>query len=100
MRPWQWAAAVGLGLERAGVETPRVLAYLERVRSESDTGGKLGADEVVFEPGAKGGVEQVMGGGDRLKLQSAEQWMRTVDTRMADFLSLRFALEDSQGNDR
>ena len=76
--------------------TREIIDYLERVRTESDTGGKLGADEIVFDRESKGGVRQVMGGGDRIKLESAEQWMRTVDTRMADFLSLRFALEASE----
>ena len=55
-----------------------------------------GRGDGVFDEGAKGGVEQVMQGQDRIKLESAEQWMRTVDTRMADFLTQRFALEASR----
>jgi hypothetical protein len=34
-----------------------------------------------------------MGAKDQMKIESAEQWMRTVETRAADFLSIRFALE-------
>ena len=74
-----------------------ILAYLERVREQSDTQeGSEGADEVVFDKESEGGTEQVMREGDRIKLESAEQWMRTVDTRTSEFLSIRFALEEVQ----
>ena len=32
-------------------------------------------------------------GETEMKIETAEQWMRTVDTRTADFLRIRFALE-------
>lgn len=74
--------------------THAILVYVERLREQSDTGeGSEGADEVVFDKEMEGGTEQVMGDKDRLKIESAEQWMRTVETRTADFLSIRFALE-------
>jgi Ca-activated chloride channel family protein len=71
-----------------------ILAYVERLRDQSDTGeGSEGADEIVFDNEMEGGAEQVMGAKDRVKIESAEQWMRTVETRTADFLTIRFALE-------
>lgn len=86
--PRHAAAAHNLEVARA------ILAYLERVREETDTGeGSEGADEIVFDAETEGGVEQTLREQDRAKLESAEQWMRTVETRTADFLRLRFALE-------
>jgi hypothetical protein len=41
----------------------------------------------------EGGRAQAMGEKDRIKIESAEQWMRTVETSTAEFLSIRFALE-------
>ena len=38
----------------------------------------------------------VFEGQDKLKLESAEQWMRTVETQMRDFLRTKFALEAAQ----
>jgi len=74
-----------------------ILAYLERAREESDTGsGSEGADEIVFDKESEGGAEQVLGEKDRIKIESAEQWMRTVETRTSDFLSIRFALEAAE----
>jgi Ca-activated chloride channel family protein len=71
-----------------------ILKYLEQMREQSDTGsGSEGADEVVFDEEMEGGTAQVMGESDRMKIESAEQWMRTVETRTADFLTIRFALE-------
>jgi len=74
-----------------------ILAYLERAREESDTGsGSEGADEIVFDKESEGGSEQALGEKDRIKIESAEQWMRTVETRTSDFLSIRFALEAAE----
>lgn len=71
-----------------------VLAYVERVREQSDTReGSEGADDVVFDKEAGRGVKASISERDQMKIQTAEQWMRTVDTRTADFLRLRFALE-------
>jgi Ca-activated chloride channel family protein len=82
------AAAHNLEIARA------ILAYLERVRDETDTGaGSEGADEVVFDNESEAGREQILSGQDQIKIESAEQWMRTVETQMSDFLSTRFALE-------
>ena len=87
------AAAQNVKIARA------ILAYLERVRADSDTGeGSEGADKVVFDKETKGGEDQTLNERDRLKVESAEQWMRTVETRMGDFLSLRFALEAAEAD--
>lgn len=84
-------AAANLQIARA------ILAYLERVREQSDTGGSLGADEIRFDKESEGGTQQVFSAGDKLKLESAEQWMRSVDTQVADYLRIRFALEAAGG---
>jgi len=77
------------------VEVARaILSYLEELREQTDTeDGSEGADEVVFDKEKKGGTEQTLSEKDRIKVESAEQWMRTVETHMADFLQTRFALE-------
>jgi len=82
------AAAHNLEIARA------ILKYLEQMRAQSDTGsGSEGADEVVFDKEMEGGTAQVMAASDQMKIESAEQWMRTVETSTADFLTIRFALE-------
>ncbi|GAB5377352.1 MAG: VWA domain-containing protein [Acuticoccus sp.] len=77
-----------------------IVDYIEGLREASDTGEDtgIGADEVVFDNEANRGVETQMETEDeRIELLSADQWMNTVDTRTADFLRLRFALEDARG---
>jgi Ca-activated chloride channel family protein len=72
-----------------------ILAYVETAREQSDTGEEvgIGADDVVFDNESGGGAETTITGEDQIKMETAEQWMRTVDTRTADFLRIRFALE-------
>ena len=71
-----------------------ILVYVERVREQSGTEeGSEGADRVVFDKEAEGGTDTRIEGQVKLKIESAEQWMRTVDTRTEDFLRIRFALE-------
>lgn len=75
-----------------------ILAYVESAREQSDTQeGSEGADEVVFDKEAKGGAEMQITGETQLKLETAQQWMRGVNTRTADFLRIRFALEAAKG---
>jgi Ca-activated chloride channel homolog len=92
--------ALSLDPEHAGAKrnlevTQALIAYLNALREDSSTGDQqeLGADEVVFdlEPGE--GTERTASTADQMKIESAEQWMRTVETRAADFLRTRFALE-------
>lgn len=86
--PDHTAAARNLEIARA------ILAYVEKAREQSDTGeGSEGADEIVFDKEAEGGFEIQISAEEQLKIETAEQWMRTVDTRTADFLRIRFALE-------
>ena len=74
-----------------------ILNYIERVREQSDTGeGSEGADDVVFDKEKGRGKEAIIAASDQLKIETAEQWMRTVDTRTADFLRIRFGLEASK----
>ena len=83
------AAARNLEIARA------ILDYVETAREQSDTGEEsgIGADEVVFDNEAARGAETTIDGDSTMTMETAEQWMRSVDTRTADFLRFRFALE-------
>jgi Ca-activated chloride channel family protein len=72
-----------------------VLDYIERVREQSDTGDdtELGADDYVFDNTRKKGVEIEITQESTIELESAEKWMRSVDTQTRDFLRSRFLLE-------
>ena len=84
------AAARNLEIARA------ILAYLEEARAQSDTGeGSEGADQVVYDKESEAGYEMQVTEKTEEKMQTAEQWMRTVDTQTEDFLRIRFALEDA-----
>jgi Ca-activated chloride channel family protein len=85
-------------------EAKRIVDYVEELREDEDTGeeGGIGADEVVFDNEAGRGAEtqmEVPEDGDGSGLMTTEQWMNTVDTRTADFLRIRFALENARGPD-
>ena len=71
--------------------TAAIILYLNQARQEGGT--EVGADEYRFDNTANEGLDTVINEQDQLKLESAEQWMRTVDTRPRDFLRTRFALE-------
>lgn len=79
-----------------------ILKYVEETREASDTGEEsgIGADDVVFDNEAgKGTDTQIEAQPDgEPGLQSAEQWMRTVDTQTKDFLRSRFLLEASRSD--
>ncbi|MHC5110528.1 MAG: tetratricopeptide repeat protein [Planctomycetota bacterium] len=60
------------------------------------TGGKLEADEIVFEPGKAGenspGDRVETDGGDAMSQEELQSlWLRRVQTRGADFLRVKFA---------
>lgn len=78
-----------------------VLDYIERVRESSDTGEEagIGADDVVFDNESGRGAETEVTEETRVEAQSAEKWMRSVDTDTRDFLRTRFLLE-SERRDR
>jgi Ca-activated chloride channel family protein len=80
--------------------TRHILEYLETTREQSDTGEEsgIGADDVVYDNEAGRGAETTREYGDAdVRPETAEQWMRTVDTRTADFLKIRFSLEAARG---
>lgn len=90
--PGHAGAAANLQIART------IIAYLERVREQSAVDeGSEGADDIKFDKESEGGTEQSFSAGDKLKLESAEQWMRGVDTQVSDYLRIRFALEAAGG---
>lgn len=78
-----------------------IVAYVESTRAQSDTGEEsgIGADDVVFDNESGQGAETQIEASEEEAASghlSAEQWMRTVDTRTEDFLRQRFRLEAAQ----
>ena len=76
-----------------------IVKLVEETQSQSDTGEEagIGADDVVFDNESGLGAEtQIEAGDDTASLQTAEQWMRSVDTQMGDFLKSRFLIENAQ----
>jgi Ca-activated chloride channel family protein len=74
-----------------------IIAHLADTREQTSTGDQddLGADDVMFDLESGEGAERMTTQADQLKIESAKQWMREVDTRTSDFLRTRFALEAS-----
>lgn len=76
-----------------------IVALVESTQSQSDTGENtgIGADDVVMDNesglGEQTEVER-SGAGDGV--QSAEEWMRSVDTDVSDFLATRFRVESAE----
>ncbi len=75
-----------------------VLDYIQDAREQSDTGDEteLGADDYKFDNTQERGREMTVTNESTIELESAEKWMRSVDTETADFLRIRFALEASR----
>nr|WP_319387399.1 VWA domain-containing protein [uncultured Roseibium sp.] len=75
-----------------------ILEYIERTREQSDTSEEagIGADDTVYDNEAGRGTETQQQTGETMP-ETAEQWMRTVDTQTGDFLKSRFALENAKG---
>jgi len=75
-----------------------VLIYIEGLREQTDTGDEteLGADDVVFDNEQERGKEIVITQESTILAESAEKWMRSVDTETRDFLRGRFLLEASR----
>ena len=71
------------------------LEYIERVREQSDTGdeSELSADDYVFDNTKERGLEVEITEQSTIEMESAEKWMRGVDTDTRDFLRTRFLLE-------
>ena len=72
-----------------------VLDYIQDTREQSDTGdqSELGADDYRFDNTDDRGREMTVTKQSTIELQSAEKWMRSVDTETRDFLRTRFELE-------
>ncbi|MDP4917188.1 MAG: tetratricopeptide repeat protein [Haliea sp.] len=72
--------------------------YIEQLREDSDTGdeSELSADDYVFDNEDERGKEMEITRESTIGLESAEKWMRSVDTDTAEFLRTRFALEQRQ----
>lgn len=83
--------------------TRAILDFVEMAREQSDTGEEagIGADDVVFDNEAKGGADTQTDFSeqedDLPTIQTTEQWMRSVDTDMGDFLRIRFLQENAAG---
>ena len=71
------------------------LEYIERAREQSDTGdeSELSADDYVFDNTTERGKEVEITQQSTIEMESAEKWMRGVDTETSDFLRTRFLLE-------
>jgi len=81
---------------RENLELARyTLEYIERSREQGDTGEEsgIGADDVVYDNKGERGTETQVSRESVVEAQSAEKWMRSVDTDTADFLRSRFLLE-------
>jgi len=78
------------------------LEYIERVREQSDTGdeSELSADDYVFDNKKERGKEMVITQQSTIELESAEKWMRGVNTKTRDFLRTRFLLEATRQGQR
>jgi len=78
----------------------RRLAQLraERLKTQGgdETGGQVAADQIVIEPGKKGGeaADQEQGGGAPMSDADIRAlWLRRVQTRPGDFLRAKFAYQ-------
>jgi Ca-activated chloride channel family protein len=84
------------GWEDAAVNLEVALARAEALKKEGGdmTGGKMGADEIVFDKGKSppsAGEEQVEGATDSSDAELRSIWLRQVQTKPADFLRVKFA---------
>jgi Ca-activated chloride channel family protein len=77
-----------------------VVEYVERSREQSDTGdeSELGADDFTFDNEDNRGRQVEITRESTIALESAEKWMRSVDTDTADFLKTRFRIEAALRN--
>ncbi len=93
------------GWEDAVINHEIAMARAEMLKSEGGegTGGKLGADEIVFEQGTppqSAGEEQVTAESGAGHAEQQAIWLRQVQTRPADFLRAKFAHQFAARNAR
>lgn len=72
-----------------------VLGYVRDAREQGGT-AELGADDYRFDDTGDRGRETTITRESAIEIQSAEKWMRSVDTETRDFLQTRFELEARQ----
>ena len=72
------------------------------MREQSDTGdeSELSADDYVFDNTKERGLEVEITEQSTIEMESAEKWMRGVDTETRDFLRTRFLLEATREGSR
>ena len=71
----------------------RIIEYLDEAREQSDTDGKLGADDLKFDLTEGRGKKIRVEATSEMTVESAEQWMRTVETDGGEFLRQRFVAD-------
>lgn len=112
MRAREYGKAID-AYEQAVVEAPEwseasdnlklsryVLGYIEKSRDESDTQdeSELSADGFKFDNTTDQGIDMVITKESVIELESAEIWMRGVDSKTRDFLRTRFSLEAARAS--
>jgi Ca-activated chloride channel family protein len=83
------------------LEIARARADLLKQEGGVGTGGKLGADEIVFSKGKSdpaAGDETVEGNKKLSDSDFQAMWLRNVQTKPADFLRSKFAYQHALGN--
>jgi Ca-activated chloride channel family protein len=86
--------APGWGDATVNLEIARARAEALKKEGGDMTGGKMGADEIVFDMGKSppsAGEEQVEGATDSSDAALRSIWLRQVQTKPADFLRAKFA---------
>jgi Ca-activated chloride channel homolog len=85
----------GNAAARANLDlTDRIIAYLTEARDASDTEeGSEPPDDTVEDMTGDGGRRIRIDAGSSLSEDAAAEWMRQVETKPADFLKSRFAVE-------
>lgn len=75
-------------------------SYIESAREQSDTGdeSELSADGYKFDKDSDRGKEIVITRDSTIQLESAQKWMRAVNTDTRDFLKTRFMMQFIQQN--
>jgi Ca-activated chloride channel family protein len=99
---YERALELNPGWEDAEVnlEVARARADLLKQEGSEGTGGKLGADEIVFFKGKSdpATAEETVEGSQKLTDSEFQAtWLRNVQTRPADFLRSKFAYQHSLG---
>ena len=95
---YEYALALNPGWKAAETNREIAQARAEMLKKEGGdmTGGKMGADEIVFEQGKSppgSGTEQVDADQPANDAEFRSIWLRQVQTRPADFLRAKFSYQ-------